>query len=65
MGTIHEFPQWRAQPPQAKTGVEAQVVIFTGVRIERDASAGNPVPRHAGPANSPDCGRQTRKRSKS
>jgi hypothetical protein len=65
MGTIHEFPQWRAQrSPPAARGLDAQVVIFPGVRIERDDAADKPVPRRAGPANSPDGGRQTRKTSK-
>jgi hypothetical protein len=60
MGTIHEFPQWRAQrSPQAETRGEAQVVIFPGVRIEREESAGKPVPRTSSPVTS-DGGRQTR-----
>jgi hypothetical protein len=62
MGTIHEFPQWRAQrSPQGKTGLDAHVVIFPGVRIERDESAGKPVPPPARPVKkSSDGGRQTR-----
>ena len=62
MGTIHEFPQWRAQrSAQGETGLDAQVVIFPGVRIERDQSAGKPVQRDARPVtSSSDGGRQTR-----
>jgi hypothetical protein len=62
MGTIHEFPQWRAQrSAQGETGLDAQVVIFPGVRIERDDSAGKAAPRNARPAtSSSDGGRLTR-----
>ncbi len=62
MGTIHEFPQWRAQrSAQGETGLDAQVVIFPGVRIERDESAGKAVPRNARPVTpSSDDGRLTR-----
>jgi hypothetical protein len=62
MGTIHEFPQWRAQrSAQGETGLDAQVVIFPGVRIERDDSAGKAAPRNARPVtSSSDGGRLTR-----
>jgi len=62
MGTIHEFPQWRAQRSvQTESGIDAMVVIFPGVRIERDATAGKSVPRTARPTtSSSDGGRQTR-----
>jgi len=62
MGTIHEFPQWRAQrSAQAATGLDAEVVIFPGIRIERDGSAGTPTPRPAiSVTSSSDGGRQTR-----
>jgi hypothetical protein len=49
MGTIHEFPLWRTRRPgPAIPDVEAQVVIFPGVRIERDEVARDqpePMPR--------------------
>ena len=49
MGTIHEFPLWRTRRSgPAIPGVEAQVVIFPGVRIERDETARErfePMPR--------------------
>jgi hypothetical protein len=62
MGTIHEFPQWRAQrSPQGESGLDAQVVIFPGVRIEREESAGRHVQRDAGSVtSSSDGGRLTR-----
>lgn len=62
MGTIHEFPQWRAQrSPQGETGLDAHVVIFPGVRIERDESDGKPAPRPARSlTSSSDGGRQRR-----
>jgi hypothetical protein len=62
MGTIHEFPQWRAhRSAQTESGLDAQVVIFPGVRIERDDPAGKPVPRNARPVtSSSDGGRLTR-----
>ena len=62
MGTIHEFPQWRAQRSlQAETGFDAQVVIFPGVRIERDDSARRHLPEAVRPVNSSSDGdRQTR-----
>lgn len=62
MGTIHEFPQWRAQrTAHAESGFYAEVVIFPGVRIERDGPAGKAVPQSAAPVtSSSDGGRQTR-----
>ena len=62
MGTIHEFPQWRAQrSPQGEAGGDAQVVIFPGVRIERNESAGESEAPPARPVNkTSDGGRQTR-----
>jgi hypothetical protein len=43
MGTIHEFPQWRAhRSAQTETGLDAQVVIFPGVRIERTTRPASP-----------------------
>lgn len=64
MGTIHEFPQWRAHRSQQgetarEAGGEAQVVIFPGVRIEREAAAGTPVAGTPSPATS-GGGRQAR-----
>ena len=57
MGTIHEFPQWRAQRSvQTESGIDAMVVIFPGVRIERDESAGKAVPRAARPVSSSSDG---------
>lgn len=62
MATIHDFPQWRAhRSAKGETGLDAQVVIFPGVRIERDQTAGKPVPQNAGPVtSSSDGGRLTR-----
>jgi hypothetical protein len=61
MGTIHDFPQWRAQrSPQTETGSDAQVVFFPGVRIERDELAGKPQLRNATVTSSSDGGRLTR-----
>jgi hypothetical protein len=46
MGTILEFPRWRIQrPPPAETQFVAQIVIFPGVRIERD----DPATHHLAP----------------
>ena len=57
MGTIHEFPQWRAQrSAPTEIGLDAQVVIFPGVRIERDDPARKPVPRNARPVTSSSDG---------
>lgn len=62
MGTIHKFPQWRAQQSaQGETGRDAQVVVFPGVRIERADSAGKAVPRaDRSLTSSSDGSRQTR-----
>ena len=64
MGTIHEFPHWRAQrSPQGQGAGEAagdaQVVIFPGVRIEREESPGKPVAGTSSPVTS-GGGRQAR-----
>lgn len=62
MGTIHEFPQWRAQRTvRTESGLDAQVVIFPGVRIERGEAARLPVSRaDRSVTSSPDASRQTR-----
>jgi hypothetical protein len=53
MGTILELPLWRAQrPPPVGPGQEAQIIIFSGVRVERQdvgpqraADSADPSPR--------------------
>ena len=61
MSTIHEFPQWLVhRSAQAQSGFEADIVIFPGVRIERDESADKRVPWEAAPVtSSSDGGRRT------
>lgn len=53
MGTILALPLWRAQrPPPVGPGQEAQIIIFPGVRVERQdvrppltADNADPTPR--------------------
>jgi hypothetical protein len=55
MATILEFPLWRSRrSPPAEAGLAAQIVIFPGIRIERDSLDTQPfLPLVAGPAHSP------------
>lgn len=43
MGTVHEFPLWRAQRSPPPCTLEAEIVVFPGVRIERDGADREPA----------------------
>lgn len=61
MSVIIEFPRHRTGSGAAPTaGLLAEVVIFPGVRIEREDGTGLPVPalakaRRGAPAVAPEC----------
>lgn len=62
MGTILELPLWRAQrPPPVGPGQEAQIIIFPGVRVERQDACPPPTADTADPTPRDGRARKIRK----